>query len=489
MFNLFFFKQTTRSTAKQGTNWPLHEYQIDIAAYTHSYQHDVFGCVDICHEFWGNPDIRTTILKKRFEIHDHKHRQSCFKKDCECRFLFPFFPQQQTYIDEDETKGTISWYKLVETEHLQTKPWILNTKRDMGCEFMNSHSWVISELLNCNSNIQIGDPTQVFYSTLYSSKNTQKEDAERHKRIARSIIYRLIRQQNQVTMGLSDSCPSGFGEGISRMLSGIMAATSRDVVSAPMAHLLICQHGRRFKYSHDFTPLLAQQMDDFLHDKPVNVRLRTKTKKGQITYWEDISANDYLHRPMMEEFDNMSLYEFTSRFQKVTRDSKITQFKNKFEFAATHPAREHCYLIELPNERIPKVFGNKNGFCSLENLELEKELNTKHTLLCRENYARSALLLFYPYRNLQDLLTRDHFWDTFYAELQHKKSGTSNKFWDRGFNILQNIQDRISLQQSKDRASDFITKQTSLCSDFPSPRKTHHKKNNLPDLTDLLTMT
>jgi hypothetical protein len=144
----------------------------------------------------------------------------------------------------------------------------------MGCEFMNSHSWVISKLLNCNSNIQIGDPTQVFYSTLYSSKNTQKEDAERHKRIARSIIYRLIRQQNQVTMGLLDSCPCGFGEGISRMLSGIMAATSRDVVSAPMAHLLISEHGRRFKYSHDFTPLLAQQMDG------AGLRLRLACQNG-----------------------------------------------------------------------------------------------------------------------------------------------------------------------------------------------------------------
>ena len=86
-------------------NWPLHEYQIDIAAYTHSYNHDLFGCVDICHEFWGDPLIRTMLLKKRFEIHDHKHRLSCFKKDCECRFLFPFYPQEKTHIDEDESKG------------------------------------------------------------------------------------------------------------------------------------------------------------------------------------------------------------------------------------------------------------------------------------------------------------------------------------------------------------------------------------------------
>jgi hypothetical protein len=32
--------------------------------------------------------------------------------------------------------------------------------------------------LNCNTNIQIGDASQVFYSTLYTSKSMQEEDNE-----------------------------------------------------------------------------------------------------------------------------------------------------------------------------------------------------------------------------------------------------------------------------------------------------------------------
>jgi hypothetical protein len=472
-------------------NWPLHEYQIDIAAYTHSYNHDLFGCVDICHEFWGDPLIRTMLLKKRFEIHDHKHRLSCFKKDCECRFLFPFYPQEKTHIDEDESKGTIFWHQLVNTEELQTRPWILNTKRNMGCEYMNSHSWVISELLNCNSNVQIGDPTQVFYSTLYSSKSTQKEDAERHKRIARSIVYRLIRQENQVTMGVLDSFPSGFGEGISRMLSGIMAATSRDVVSAPMAHLIICNNGRRFTYSHDFAPLLLKQMDDVLHGNPINASLRTTTKNGETCHWEDVPSYDYIHRPKTPEFDNMSLYEFTSRFKRVFRSDKRTIYKNKFEFLTSHPSKDYCYLIEQSTEKIPKVFTEKDVFCSIDNLEMENQQQTisKHTVLCRENYARNALLLFYPYRNLQDLLTEGTFWKTFQSELLKNKQGVVTKLWEKGFQILQNRQDRVSLHASKERAADYITKQTTLSPHFPSTRKTHNKRSNLPDLTDLLTMT
>lgn len=481
--------KTTRSTTKQPVNWPLHEYQVDVAAYTHSYYHDLFGCVDTCHDFWGDPVIRTMLLKKRFEIHDHRHRLSCFKKDCECRFLFPFYPQACTHIDEDETKGTISWHKLVDTEIMETKPWVLNTKRGMGCEYMNSHSWVISEILNCNSNIQIGDPTQVFYSTLYSSKSTQKEDADRQKRIARSIVYRLIRQENQVAMGLSDSYPCGFGEGISRMLSGIMAATSRDVVSAPMAHLLISQNGKRFQYSHDSTSLLIREMDDTLHNREVNVIIRTKKKKGQLIHWEQNGANDYLHRPHSNEMNNMSFYEFRSKYQTVIRNTKSKEFKNKFEFAPSHPSREHCYLGELVHEKIPKVYCDKYALCCIENLEIGKEEVNKHTYLCRENYARTALLLFYPYRKLDDLLTNGSFWETFYNALSDKRQQKETAFWGKGFDILQNIQDRITLQQSKERASDFITKNTTLSKDLPSQRKTNHKKNNLPDLTDLLTMT
>ena len=125
----------------------------------------------------------------------------------------------------------------------------------------------------------------------------------------------------------------------------------------------------------------------------------------------------------------------------------------------------------------------------MENLEIGQNVSSKHTIASRENYARTALILFHPYRKLQNLLISDEFWEKFYTELQHKKEGKIKKFWDSGFKILQNIQDRISLEQSKERASDFITKQTLLSPDFPSTRRTHLKKNNLPDITDLLTMT
>jgi hypothetical protein len=77
-----------------------------------------------------------------------------------------------------------------------------------------------------------------------------------------------------ILSGEMERIPNGFSEGISRLLCGLNAATSRDVVSAPMAHLLICWDGKRFNYSHDFAPLLVNQMDDTLAGRPVHGILR-----------------------------------------------------------------------------------------------------------------------------------------------------------------------------------------------------------------------
>jgi hypothetical protein len=197
-------------------------------------------------------------------------------------------------------------------------PWSLNLKRQLGCEYINQHSPVVSEVFNCNSNVQIGDPPHVFYSTLYSSKNTQAEDADQAKRVTVAIIHRLVRYdrlvragildrvpmgspegisrllsvintaismdvvstpmahllicQEGVRAGMLDRVPMGFPEGISHLLSAINTATSMDIVSAPMAHLLICQEGKHFQFSHDFAPLLINQIEDTLAGRDTNIR-------------------------------------------------------------------------------------------------------------------------------------------------------------------------------------------------------------------------
>jgi hypothetical protein len=149
------------------TNIPLSPARLDMAAYTFSY-HMTGGCALEKDCFWGNMHVRETLLKHRFKEHSSCHSGSCFKKGCKCRFLFPYMSTPCTYIHEDKggnNKNKTLWYSLdgsVNTVY----PFLILPRRPMGCQYLNSHNTTISYILNCNNNIQIGDASQVFYSTL-----------------------------------------------------------------------------------------------------------------------------------------------------------------------------------------------------------------------------------------------------------------------------------------------------------------------------------
>jgi hypothetical protein len=181
----------------------------------------------------------------------------------------------------------------------------------MGCQYINAHNTAISYILNCNNNIQIGDASQVFYSTLYTSKSTQEEDSEKQLRIGRAVIKRIKRvldEKNQHSsasncnnedtstnsLPLAQIEPS-FGEGLSRVLSGLNAATTRNVISATMAHLIPCNDGSRFVFSHTFSDLLVGQMDATLEGQDINVRIRSNKLQNKIITWPDSLADDYIH--------------------------------------------------------------------------------------------------------------------------------------------------------------------------------------------------
>ncbi len=240
---------------------PLSKERLDMAAYTFLY-HMIEGCLTETDPFWGNNSVREMLLRYRFEEHSFSHSASCFKKDCECRFLFPFMSTNSTYIHEDKgdkDQNKTLWYFLDGSMNT-VYPFMVLPKRPMGCQFINAHNKAISDVFNFNTNIQIGDASQVFYSTLYTSKSTQDEDSKKQIRIKR-------------VLNDNDREKPSFGEGLSRVLSGLNAATTRNVISATMAHLIPCNDGSRFVYSHTFSDLLVGQMEATLEGQDINVRI------------------------------------------------------------------------------------------------------------------------------------------------------------------------------------------------------------------------
>jgi hypothetical protein len=215
------------------------------------------GCALEKDPFWGNSHVRETLLRYRFEKHSSCHVASCFKKGCECRFLFLFMSTACTYIHEDKednNQNKTLWYSLDGLVN-SVYPFRVLPKRPMGCQLINAHNTTISHILNCNTNIQIGDALQVFCSTLCTSKSTQEKDNEKQIQMGRAVIKRIKRVLEETPDTISEN-PStefmpqerkepSFVEVLSRVLSRLNAATTRHVISATMAHLIRATEGVR----------------------------------------------------------------------------------------------------------------------------------------------------------------------------------------------------------------------------------------------------
>ena len=296
---------------------PLSASLLDIAAYRHVYDLNVGS--KSSHQlsnFWSNPKVRQILLRLRFDEHLWSHVMTCFKKGCECRFLFPFLAGiLKTTIFPDE-QNVITWHLLDGTLRRENR-YMIQLQRPQGCQYINTHSVEVSNILNCNTNVQTGDSGQAFYQTLYAPKNTQKDDSKPRDLVAKQVVRRLLRVQDEARKNSTsgDDNVRDWIEGLSLLLSGINAATSRSTVSAPIAHNLVLQLGQRFVFSHDFVELLVGQLEDVMNNRDVGFICRTCfLTDGTTTQWADVSANDYMYRP--DELEDTSFYEQTMNYKK-----------------------------------------------------------------------------------------------------------------------------------------------------------------------------
>jgi hypothetical protein len=103
-------------------------------------------------------------------------------------------------------------------------------------------------------------------------------------------------------------------------------------------------------------------------------------------------------------------------------------------------------------------------------------------------YAKIALLMFYPFRQLNDLKYDGSYWKLFHNELVRHNNNEETVFWKKGFEILQNIQDRSTLEKQVKRARDPISMTTK--NEKPSKTNTTQSKSpvgnsNAVDILDI----
>ena len=147
-------------------------------------------------------EVRADLLRQKVDIHDWKHRPSCFKKGCECRFCIPkpSCALTELLIEEalEDCGNVTKWHRLVEDNKFwscTSTPFLVETRRCIGSHFLNTHSVPVSAVFGCNTNVQMGAPCHLFYTSTYAFKNTQKEDSDRFVHIGTRVCKRLMRMK------------------------------------------------------------------------------------------------------------------------------------------------------------------------------------------------------------------------------------------------------------------------------------------------------
>lgn len=126
-------------------------------------------------------------------VHLTTHANRCFKKGAECYANLPDgVSETEKLIYSEEYDVWSDWCGNKEKRHmLRFQP-----KRLIEDVFMNIHNPMITKILLCNNNVQIGmNGRSVLYSTGYQVKSQQKEERVAFEKVS-NVLCKVI--QNQV---------------------------------------------------------------------------------------------------------------------------------------------------------------------------------------------------------------------------------------------------------------------------------------------------
>ncbi len=110
-------------------------------------------------------------------------------------------------------------------------------------------------------------------------------------------------------------------------------------------------------------------MEATLEGQDINVRIKTsKLPDGKLKWWPDSLADDYIHRPLQKEFEDICFYDMTSQYKKIYKSYKPKSIQT-YEFSDCHPEYKFSHLSKLKHSTIPRIALPQNKLCSLEELD------------------------------------------------------------------------------------------------------------------------
>jgi hypothetical protein len=165
------------------------------------YPSDLSRCFTDSSDVFYNLEMRKHIATKRMNEHDWKLDipVSSMVESVDTVFHSNAVLKLKLFLKMEIYRSKETEWLYIDGTARKIYPYSICPKRTMGSQYLNTHSSTITDLLGCNSNIQIGSPRCVFYVVHYSTKNTQKEDkGPDFERIGQQVITRLQKEQLRI---------------------------------------------------------------------------------------------------------------------------------------------------------------------------------------------------------------------------------------------------------------------------------------------------
>jgi hypothetical protein len=449
-------------------------------------------------------DTPVLCINAHYQHHVSCHVSGCFKciqkgkkhvcgtgAACECRMRIPDLSRQYATIKDlsSKTDGNgVAWFRwdgsLVNQPILQILP-----KRGPYDLFQNVSCRAISESkLSCNTNVNlITDGPISQYNIKYQNKDTRKDDTKEYKAVLESIK----RVQGRVH-------DDDRKEALRLIVRAAFAHNKENVIGAPFASYLI-RHDSRFYFSHKFQHCPLKDIIRLLMNEKVDGVLQY-TPQGD-SYFEN-QALHYLCRPL--EIEDCSVKTFFEWYQvkyltkKRKRDGEdeilpLLASTEYFEHPSVDENGESRQGVEHMDEmKLVKIaqwqFPDTAKFrCNIFTARLQDMTRDM------EHYALLVLVLFYPFRGIDDLYPDDDVQFPFVHKLQdiyveEESNGKYVVFTPKNREFLQNIQNaaynsmryKVGDDDLKSRTVPFQTDDMRDLNDAHNDDTNEDEENNEP---------
>ena len=120
--------------------------------------------------------------------------------------------------------------------------------------------------------------------------------------------------------------------------------------------------------------------------------------------------------------------------KKLESGNVSVESKTTFNLLKEHPSQKYMVMARRKHILIPCI-SSVNLLPNTKDHNILQETSEKHTSDLRERYAMIVLLLFYPFRSIDDLHINDSYWNKYRMVI------VGNGLSKKSLEVIQNIQD------------------------------------------------